>query len=282
MIASGRAENAARSLGVIRRTFGNFGAWHAPLVHGPRGRPPRQAARLRMVAMIAGAVVVILAAMFALDAAAIAYQRGLPPWLRPIAQQVSDFGRSGWFLIPTGAAVVVLAASASDRIGRFAYLTMAAITVRLSFVFLAIGLPGLVVTIGKRLIGRARPRYLELMGPVEFFPFSWRPDFASLPSGHSTTAFAAAIAVGSLFPRSRPFIWTYAVLVALSRVALGAHYPSDVVAGIFVGASGALLVRYWFATRRLAFTIGLDGAPKARPGPSLHRIKRVAGRLLGQ
>ena len=72
------------------------------------------------------------------------------------------------------------------------------------------------------------------------------------------------------------------MLIALSRVVLTAHYPSDVIAGAVVGTCGALLVRRWFAARRLAFAAGPDGRIRALPGPSLQRIKRVAGRLVGQ
>jgi undecaprenyl-diphosphatase len=60
------------------------------------------------------------------------------------------------------------------------------------------------------------------------------------------------------------------------------HYPSDVIAGAIVGAVGALLVRAWFASRRLGFAIGLDGTVRALPGPSLGRLKRVARRIAGQ
>jgi membrane-associated phospholipid phosphatase len=59
-----------------------------------------------------------------------------------------------------------------------------------------------------------------------------------------------------------------------------AHYPSDVVAGAVVGALGALLVRDWFAARRLGFAIAADGSVSTLPGPSLARIKRVARSLL--
>ena len=55
-----------------------------------------------------------------------------------------------------------------------------------------------------------------------------------------------------------------------------AHHPSDVVAGALVGALGAMVVRYWFAARHLAFTIRRDGAIEALPGPSFGHLKRVA------
>jgi undecaprenyl-diphosphatase len=154
--------------------------------------------------------------------------------------------------------------------------------VRVGFVFLAIGLPSLFATTIKRLIGRARPPLYHPTGPFDYLPFSWRVEYASLPSGHATTAFAAAVALGALFPGARVYLWFYAGLIALSRVVLAAHYPSDVLAGALVGACGALLVRWWFAARRLGFAVGTDGAIHALPGPSLRRLKAVARRLFGQ
>ena len=69
-------------------------------------------------------------------------------------------------------------------------------------------------------------------------------------------------------------------LIAVSRVVLTAHHPSDVLAGAVFGAVGALLVRDWFAARRLAFVLGPDGAIRPLPGPSFARLKRVARQLL--
>ena len=66
------------------------------------------------------------------------------------------------------------------------------------------------------------------------------------------------------------------------RVVIEAHYISDVIAAGFVGAFGAILVRNWFAARRLAFVPGTDGAVHALPAPSWRRVKAVARRLIGQ
>jgi len=88
------------------------------------------------------------------------------------------------------------------------------------------------------------------------------------------------MAVGALWPRARPVMWTYAVAIAVSRVVLTAHFPSDVVAGAVVGVVGALLVRDWFAARGLAFGFGPDGGIRPFAGPSFARIKRVARQLV--
>jgi membrane-associated phospholipid phosphatase len=177
--------------------------------------------------------------------------------------------------------LIVVAAVASPSLGRAAHMTLLRLAAQAGFIFVAVGLPSLVDTVGKRLIGRARPPLYRTTGTFDFTPFSWRAEYASMPSGHATTVFAAAIAIGVLFPRARVFMWVYAGLVVLSRPVLAAHYPSDVVAGAIVGAAGALLVRQWFALRGLGFAFGQDGRVRTLPGPSLARIKKVARRVVG-
>jgi undecaprenyl-diphosphatase len=75
-------------------------------------------------------------------------------------------------------------------------------------------------------------------------------------------------------------MWTYAVVIAVSRVVVTAHHPSDVIAGALVGGVGALLVRNWYAARRLGFAVAADGTVFPLPGPSWRRIKAVARRAI--
>jgi undecaprenyl-diphosphatase len=98
-----------------------------------------------------------------------------------------------------------------------------------------------------------------------------------MPSGHATTAVAAAIAIGAIWPRARGVMWLYALTIMFSRVVVVAHHPSDVIAGALVGAVGALMVRRWFAARRLAFSAS-DLRPY--PGPAWRRLKAVARQLV--
>lgn len=240
-------------------------AWRAPLRLGTGG--------LLVLALLAGT-------MNTFDAWAITQAQRLPLWLARLFDEVSDFGKSGWILVPTGVALLAIAALASPALPRIARLVLMAVSVRIGFIFLAVGLPGLAVTVVKRLIGRARPLIGGSDDPFHYLPFGWSVQHASLPSGHATTAFAAAVAIGAIWPRARAVMWTYAVLVAVSRVVLTAHYPSDVIAGAIVGIVGALLVRDWFAASRLGFVIAPDGRVRILPGPSLRRIKEVAVRLL--
>jgi undecaprenyl-diphosphatase len=68
----------------------------------------------------------------------------------------------------------------------------------------------------------------------------------------------------------------YALVIVATRLVLLAHHPSDVVAGAITGVIGAMAVRYWFASRHLAFTIRADGTIDPLPGPSWGHVKRVA------
>ena len=64
----------------------------------------------------------------------------------------------------------------------------------------------------------------------------------SFPSDHAATAFAIAFAVLAFSRRAGAGFLLAASLIGLSRIALGLHYPSDVLAGILVGWTAAMLV----------------------------------------
>ncbi len=61
-------------------------------------------------------------------------------------------------------------------------------------------------------------------------------DQFSFPSGHTLHAVAFTIVAATHFPALAPLLVPFATLVALSRVVLGLHYPSDVAAGAALGA----------------------------------------------
>jgi undecaprenyl-diphosphatase len=207
--------------------------------------------------------------MVVLDASAVDWARGEPHWLRAAFEEITRFGLSGWFLFPCGFVLLFLAALTSPQLPTATRAVLAALSARVGFVFLAIGLPGLFVSIVKRLIGRARPFVGGHADPFAYAPFAWSPAYASMPSGHATTAVAAAIAIGALWPRTRIVMWLYAVAIMVSRVAVLAHHPSDVIAGALVALVGTGLLRRWLAARGLLFRASDLGA---KPAPSFARI----------
>ena len=255
------------------RIVANFALAVVALARPPRAKlpaPPRRA-----VAAVLLTCTAIIASMFLLDRTASDWARHLPGWFIEAFEQITDFGLSGWFLYPLGVILLGLAAVASPASPRLAQGVFAALGARFGFLFVAIAAPGLFTTIVKRLIGRARPYVGGYDNPFLYKPFIWQPAYASMPSGHATTAAAAAVAIGAVWPRARPLMWLYALTIMFSRVVVVAHHPSDVLAGALVGAVGVLLLRRLFAARRLAFS-PRDLRPY--PWPSWRRLKAAARR----
>ncbi len=62
------------------------------------------------------------------------------------------------------------------------------------------------------------------------------PDKYSFPSGHTITAFAIALPVGIFYPELQGGLLAAALLIASSRIMLGMHFLSDVIAGSIIGS----------------------------------------------
>jgi membrane-associated phospholipid phosphatase len=227
------------------------------------------------------AVAALVATMFFIDARAITDARALSPRVIGFFRDITNYGKGGWTLWPLGILLLGLAALTIRPLSRVAYLTVTALFLRLAFLFFAIAIPGLTTDLLKG-IGRARPFVTGVANPFAYAWFDWRAAYESFPSGHSTSAFAAAMAFGTLWPRLAPLFWAYAGIIGLSRVVITAHHPSDVVAGALVGVLGVIMVRQWFAARRLVFAVGPDAAVRPMPGPSWRRLKAVARGLVAQ
>jgi membrane-associated phospholipid phosphatase len=108
----------------------------------------------------------------------------------------------------------------------------------------AAGIAAAATAVVKEVFDRARPAIAD----PEFLAHVSTPQSASFPSGHASTAFAAATAVALLHPRLRWPALGIAALVAASRVYLGVHFTLDVTAGALLGAGiGAAMV--WLVRR---------------------------------
>jgi membrane-associated phospholipid phosphatase len=210
------------------------------------------------VLLVGLGAVLVVALMFGFDATEIALMppRGSPDvWW---ARAVTDFGKDAYVLWALLAALVLTLLAlplchgpARARLLRFG--------THLEYIFVAVLCANLVTEVLKYAIGRGRPFVGGKANAFNFVPFAGTEAYFSLPSAHAVTAFALAFAVGAIWPRTRLVMFAYALVIAVSRLVLLAHHPSDVVAGAAIGILVSVAVRYWFAARRLGFAIRNDG-----------------------
>lgn len=139
-----------------------------------------------------------------------------PRWVRLYSISATRVG-DGWLWYAMGLAILFLGGkSRFEAVGAAA--TSAALSVLL-FGWL------------KRLTGRRRPCEIE--------PHCWAtllpPDQFSFPSGHTMTAFAVAVPLSLFYPTLAVGLLFCALSIAMSRIVLGMHFLSDVVAGALIG-----------------------------------------------
>ena len=98
----------------------------------------------------------------------------------------------------------------------------------------AVLVTSLVVMVLKRAIGRVRPgreQAGQFLGPT-LRHANFRESF---PSSHTACAVALSVMLSHFYPEAAPTFWTLAVICAVLRYVLDAHWPSDVVGGVAVG-----------------------------------------------
>lgn len=94
---------------------------------------------------------------------------------------------------------------------------------------------GVICTIGYKLLKAhtSRPRPYQVHQSIRHFIAPL--DRFSFPSGHTLHAVAFSLIAAGYYPALTEVLTVFSMLVAASRVVLGLHYPSDVVAGAAVG-----------------------------------------------
>ncbi|THF50285.1 phosphatase PAP2 family protein [Allorhizobium terrae] len=186
------------------------------------------------------------------------------PILMALANTFTRFGECDWCLVVS--LVLVLQASATCHLAttirhRCQALFISSIGI---YAFLTILLSGLSANLLKRAIGRARPHAFLDSSPLDFSPFAGSARFESFPSGHATTIGAFCMIAALLAPKYRlPFAIT-ALWLGMTRVMVGAHYPSDVIAGLCFGAGFAWIMARLFARYGLVFRTDEHGSPVLR------------------
>jgi membrane-associated phospholipid phosphatase len=95
----------------------------------------------------------------------------------------------------------------------------------------------------KSVFNQERPDRLTLIGHINGVPVSGKSRDA-FPSGHAVHVGALASAASELSPRLRTLAWSIGTALVATRIALLAHWTSDVVTGVAIGAGVERLLRY--------------------------------------
>lgn len=194
-----------------------------------------------------------------------------PEGERQFFELLTGFGKSDWILLPTLFVIII-----GPLVTRFAPISyslrwaLRGVWVMSGFVFLAVGTPGIAAAISKRILGRARPLFFDDLRVWDFQLFQLDWTMHSFPSGHTTTAFAFALALVMLFGKAWRWTFLFAAMIGLSRIVVGAHFLSDVAMGVVFGTLGALLVQRVYLWRGWLFR-EKDGAVTNRLLPPLQR-----------
>ena len=155
------------------------------------------------------------------------------PILTHLGKYFSLMGESQWYLVP------------SVLIGIICWRSKPLWSRKGWYVFITVASTGILAILVKLCCGRYRPELLFEKALSGCAPFHLKAGDLAFPSGHATTIFAVAVALGYLFPRYRWLFYVVAATVALSRVVLVKHWLSDVIAGAWLGAAGAVLCWTW-------------------------------------
>jgi undecaprenyl-diphosphatase len=117
----------------------------------------------------------------------------------------------------------------------------------LAFVLLAWGGPQRIAAVGAAgsaglvgvLVFKALKHLSHRMRPCQFEPHCWSkvlpPDKFSFPSGHTMTAFSVALVLSYFYPGFEGMLFFLAISIGFSRIVLGMHFLSDVLAGMVLG-----------------------------------------------
>ena len=218
------------------------------------------------------AVNLALLAFFVFDGPVVAAMKNMPAIIRSVGNTLTDIGKSGWILF--GSAFLFFEALATSRRldgakARFKALYTGQIAF---YVFASVALSGLSANLIKRAIGRARPANFEEWGIFGFSPFAGSARFESFPSGHATTIGALFMVLALLLPRHRLVLAIFAIWLAMTRVMVGAHYPSDVIAGLAYGSWFSLMMAIVFSRYGIVFKLTPSGYPTPRLPLGLKRL----------
>ncbi|NLL80825.1 MAG: phosphatase PAP2 family protein [Tissierellia bacterium] len=121
---------------------------------------------------------------------------------------------------------------------------------------LSLTLSQIIVHSLKKIMSRERPykiiEHLNTFG-IDLSDYSF-------PSGHTAASFSLATTLALNLPRFTLIVYILALLIAISRIYLGVHYPTDVAAGLILGIGFPIVVHFWLTNlvEKIGVFIGIN------------------------
>ncbi|PTE12280.1 phosphoesterase [Mesorhizobium helmanticense] len=244
---------------MLRRSLGNFRDTFR-IVRRRFAARPANYPQLPWPIWVGVYLLLTAASMVFLDGIAVTWRDRWPNGFVAVANGFTSFGLGGWYLIPP--LVLFVPANLLDWRALSRRWRMVAYnwTCFAFFVLSAAGLSGLTVTVLKHVFGRSRP--VMDMGLLSFRPFEFDPYFASFPSGHATNVGMLAAVVFLLSPAwGKYVVLPLTMWIAATRIVVGAHYPSDTIAGFGLGIACTVGTALVFARLGFIFRQTAAGLP---------------------
>ena len=183
---------------------------------------------------------------------------------------LTHFGDSLYFFIPTILtwALVKIIKSKNQIINTISEISL--------FIFLNILLSGIVTQILKHAIGRPRPVLFNGFEQKSLSIISFDSKWHSFPSGHTATIFAFIFCMVLLFPKIKNILITVAIIIASTRVIVGAHFISDIFGGALVAYLSSIFISKNLASKKILFT---TEGEKLIPNSNVNIISSYIGKV---
>ena len=150
-------------------------------------------------------------------------------YLKEFFVNITELGSSAWYFSIFVCCLIIL-----YLLKKIDIVSIKNINGKISFfitctVYLAV--VGILTQVLKHIIGRPRPNHADFNDLNSFNYLSFDSSFHSFPSGHSSTIFMVCFILCSILPKLKYYFVFLAIIIAISRVVVGAHFFTDVVAG---------------------------------------------------
>ena len=150
-------------------------------------------------------------------------------YLKEFFVNITELGSSAWYFLICVISIIILYTNKQIKIVNIKE-TNKLINFFISAVIYLLVI-GLITQVIKHLIGRPRPNHTNFEDGFGFNFLTFDSSFHSFPSGHASTIFMVCFILCAVLPKLKYFFYFLAFIIALSRVVVGAHFFTDILAG---------------------------------------------------